>query len=121
MSRKFISEIGIAVALITILLAFLSGSQLSMPMTTEHMLVALLAILFTVFSALVWREDARDERERLHRLQAGRISYLAGTSFLALAIIYQSFKYEIDPWLIGALIVMVLSKIFSRIYSQAKG
>jgi len=120
MTRKFVTEVLIAFVLVVILLSFVNGPHLLMPMTSETMLVVILAVFFTLFSALVWREDARDERERLHRLQAGRISYLAGTTILALGVIYQSFTHEIDPWLVGALIVMVLSKIFSRIYSQFK-
>lgn len=115
-----VNEFVTSLILIVILAAFLAPTHLLMPMDFDKMLVVLLIILFLSFSAVIWKENSLDERENLHRLNAGRLSFLVGSGLLVVAIILQSLKHHIDPWLIYILIAMVLTKVASRIYSNFK-
>ncbi|MDP3964978.1 MAG: hypothetical protein Q8Q20_05005 [bacterium] len=115
---KTIVEIFATAILIVLLVAFLNPTQLLMPTTTETMLVVGIILFFLIFASLVWNERARDERDALHRMRAGRVSFLIGASGLVLGIVVQGFDHAIDPWLIGVLIAMVVSKIIARLYSH---
>lgn len=113
-------EIIVAAVLIFLLLTFLNGPELLMPMLFNSMAIVLFVILAILFTGLVFRESALDERERLHRLEAGRVAYLSGIVVIAFGIIVQSFSYDIDPWLVYSLIAMIIVKIASRLYAQKK-
>jgi hypothetical protein len=114
------SEIVVSLVLVGLLLYFLRPTQLLMPMSVEVTVILFFVVAFLIFSALVWKESFSDERENLHRLMAGRISFIAGTAVLAFGIIVQSMSHDIDAWLVYTLIVMILAKSASRIYSQVK-
>ncbi len=77
-----------------------------------------IVIIFMLFAALVWRENARDERESLHKMIAGRAAFLAGTITLVIGIVVQTFQHRVDPWLTIVLSVMVLAKILGIIYTR---
>ncbi len=109
-----------ATAIITIAIIFLNPTHLTMPSSVVSMLTLGLILAFLAFSALIFREHTSDERESLHRLVSGRISYLVGVGTLIIGIIVQASLHEIDPWLVIALCAMVLSKLVSRIYSQSR-
>lgn len=74
---------------------------------------------FVPFLAFVWRETAEDEREEIHLALAGRIAYLSGATVLGAGIVYQIFEHDVDPWLSGALAVMIVAKIGSLAYLRA--
>lgn len=121
----FLSETIITATLVLILIAVLNPTGLLMPMSYGTTLILALVVAFIAFSSLIWKEHSRDEREDHHRQRAGRISFFVGTSVLVLGIAVQGLPIfyhtpEVDPWLILALIAMVLSKIVSRIYSQLR-
>ena len=109
-----------AIAILGIAILFLNPGHLTMPDSTQSMLIVALIISFLAFSAYLFREKSSDERETMHILTAGRISYLAGVGTLILGIIIQALKHDIDPWLVVALCVMVFFKLLSRIYSYFK-
>lgn len=111
-------EIIIALFLIGFLILFLSPIDLLMPMTTGTMSILLVAVLFMVFSSLVFREKSRDERENVLKMNAGRISFLAGSIIAVIGILYQSTTHNIDPWLVYTLIGMILAKTTTRLYSS---
>ena len=113
-------EIIFSLVLIGLLTIFLLPTKLLMPMSSSVMMILVLIIVFLGFSIFIWKEKAHDEREHLHILNAGRISYFIGCLILICGIIIQSLSHNIDPWLIYTLIVMVLAKILSRFYSQNK-
>jgi hypothetical protein len=117
-SVKYKSELITSLILIFILGLFLKPSKLLMPMSSEVMLALFLVVAFLLFAAVFWKEGSGDERENLHKLNAGRISYLVGAAVLVVAIISQSMMHDVDPWLVYTLISMVLAKIGSRVYSQ---
>lgn len=116
-----LGEMVTSVVLIVILLLFIAPTKLSMPMQILPMLAVFLIVSFLVFSALIWKEGSVDERESLHVLNAGRISFLTGSGVLVIGILYQSISHNVDPWLIYTMVIMILAKIASRIYSERTG
>lgn len=117
---NFKSEITTTIILLTILFLFLRPSRLFMPDSLELMLTLFFLIFYMIFASLFWKERSKDERENLHMLNAGRLSFLIGSSVLAVGIFSQSLMHEVDPWLVYTLIAMLLTKTVSRIYSQLK-
>lgn len=107
-----------AILLIGLLVAFVSPPGLLMPKSLEMLFLVLFVLSFFAYFGFIWKEHARDEREQAHQQTAGRISYFAGTSLLTLGIIIQALRHDIDPWLVGSLGVMLLTKIVVRTYSQ---
>lgn len=104
--------------LIVLLIAFLNPTGLLMPQSTEMMLLVLFTVAFVAFLGFFWKEQAADEREHAHQLAAGRISFFVGSTVLTLGIIAQALRHDIDPWLVGALILMILTKLIVRIYAR---
>ena len=118
--RFFIAEVTIAVALIALTLLLLNPVGSWMPDMATELLILGVLVIFAVFANFVWRESARDERELLHRLIAGRVAFLVGAAGLVVGVIAQALRGTVDPWLVGSLVVMVLAKISGLIYSQLK-
>ncbi len=106
--------------ILIIAILFLNPGHLTMPETMVSMMIIGIIIAFLFFAAYLLNETSADEREALHILKAGRISYLSGVAMLITAIIIQGIDHEIDHWLIIVLCVMLLSKLISRIYSRLK-
>jgi hypothetical protein len=113
-----IIEIISAIAILGITILFLNPGHLAMPDNMVSMMIVVLIISFLTFAAFILRERSRDEREAMHILAAGRLSYLVGVGALIIGIILQAIKHEIDPWLVIALCAMIFSKLISRIYSH---
>lgn len=109
-----------AVTILGIAILFLNPGHLTMPDTIVSMLIVALIISFLTFAAYLFREKSSDEREAVHILTAGRISYLVGVGTLIIGVILQALKHDIDPWIVIALCAMVFSKLLSRIYSNFK-
>lgn len=109
-----------ATAILGIAILFLNPGHLTMPDTLVSMLIVAFIISFLTFAAYLFREKASDEREAVHILAAGRISYLVGVGTLIVGIIFQALQHDIDSWLVIALCAMVFSKLLSRIYSNLK-
>ena len=120
MKNNLLQEIGVSGILIVLLVLFLNPFDFWMPTTLLMMMVLGLVVVFALFASFVWRENHRDEREGLHKMMAGRIAYLTGTALLTLGIIVQSFKHELDPWLVFILAGMIVAKIISLTYGQMK-
>lgn len=113
-----LSELTASAILVVILFLFIAPTSLSMPASLGPMLAIFLILAFLFFASLIWKEKSADERENLHRLNAGRVSFLFGSSVLVLGILSQSLTHNVDPWLIYTLVIMILVKIISRIYSE---
>ena len=113
-------ELIISLLLLGILIIFLNPTHLLMPESVNAMLILGLILAFLAFTAIIWREKAQDEREASHIQKAGRFSFLTGSATLVAGIIYQATKHNIDPWLLYALSVMVLTKTLARIYDKFK-
>ena len=83
-------------------------------------MTALLAatVFLAMFAGFVLQENGGDERELLHRLNAGRISYLAGIAALTIALVVQGIAHAIDPWVLITLGAMVIAKVVAHFYSD---
>ncbi len=117
MANKFF-HIGTAVVLIALLMLLSDPFMLWMPAEAQMAVILGAAVLACVWAGFVMYERADDEREMLHKMHAGRIAYLSGIAVLTLALIFQGFAHAIDPWVSTALGVMVVSKLFARLYSE---
>lgn len=115
-----ITETLSAVAILGIAILFLNPGHLSMPQSMQSMLIVGIIISFLIFSAFLLKERGADERDTVHILTAGRISYLVGVGILIIGIILQALSHQIDPWLVVAICSMVFSKLVSRFYSHLK-
>ena len=120
MKNSFLPEIIVSGILIVLLILFLNPFDFWMPTILLMMMVLGLVVMFSIFASFIWRENSRDEREGLHKMMAGRIAFLAGTAVLVISIIVQSFKHELDFWLVFALGIMILAKITGLIYSRTR-
>ena len=113
-----LSETISAIVILAIAITFLNPGHLSMPESVQSMLTLGIILAFLAFAAFLFREKSSDEREMIHVLTAGRISYLVGVGALILGIVVQAANHNIDPWLVIALCAMILAKFASRIYSN---
>ena len=120
MKNKFITEISIAAVLIVLLILLLDPFMYLMTSPMQMLTLALILIIFVSFCAFVWREKPNDERETLHKQIASRFAYLSGASVLIIGVIYQSLNHILDPWIVFALIVMILAKIAGSLYANNK-
>jgi len=113
-------EIIISIIFLAFVVFFLNPFMLWMPSTVIYMLVGGLIFVFVIFAGLVWREKGRDEREKLHKMIAGRIGYLVGVGVLVVGIAVQTITSHPDPWLVSALAAMVIAKLFGLLYGRIK-
>ena len=120
MKNNFLQEIIVSVVLIILLVLFLNPFELWMPPILLMMMMLGLVIVFSLFASFIWRENDKDEREGLHKMMAGRFAFLAGTATLVIAIIIQSFRHELDVWLVVTLGIMILAKIVGLLYGRIK-
>lgn len=119
-TKPYVNEITIAFTLIVLLILCLNPLDVFMPSRIVMILLVAIVILFSVFAALLWREKPRDERESLHRMVASRIGFLTGSTILLIAIVFQEFHHESDPWLTIALVGMIIGKMIGFLYGEKK-
>ncbi len=107
-----------ALALVVLAVLLVNPFAIWMP-TMMHMLVLGIAVVvFGIFCVFALAERTEDERGETHKARAGRAAFLAGGSVLIVGIILQTFAHALDPWLVGALVGMVVAKVFSRLYDH---
>jgi len=117
--KKYFSETTVASILLILLVCFINPFEaLWMPTMMHMILLAVIIVLFSLFAIFIWKEQALDEREQLHRFISARFGYLFGGGILLLGIITQALQHNIDPWLPLSLGVMVLAKIAGRLYAE---
>mgnify|MGYP001613288823 CR=1 FL=1 len=115
MKNKMIQSIG--VLLFIILLFSLSDPFMYwMPEMMTMVVLLLVTFLMCLWAGFILSEDVVDERERAHRMQAGRAAYLSGLVILTVAFVVQGFNHQIDPWVSLALGSMVLVNLIIRWY-----
>ncbi|MBI3559811.1 hypothetical protein HY087_01640 [Candidatus Gottesmanbacteria bacterium] len=120
MKNNFVGEIVISLALIGLLVFFINPLNLFMPQPLHPFMVPFLVVLFIFFAGLLWKETPGDERDQLHKLIASRFAYFAVTATLIVGVVLQSFKGEVDPWLIITICIALLAKIFGLMYGHIK-
>ena len=89
-----------------------------MPTMTQMIVLLLLTLCVGVWSGFVLTEQGNDERELVHRMNAGRIAYLAGLAIATLALLVQGITHHIDPWIACIVAVMVSAKLLTRLYEE---
>ena len=117
---NFLGETIISLFLIGLLIFFINPLDLLMPKQLHLFMIPTLVLLFIFFAAIIWKEKTSDERQQLHRFIASRFAYFASVTVLFLGIIYQSTYNAVDPWLIIAVCVILLSKIAGLVYGHLK-
>lgn len=112
------NEFYLSLVIILLLIVFLNPFNLFMPPSIVMMLIVGLIVLFGVFAAIIWKEKPRDEREALLSQKAGRNAFLTGATVLIVGIAYEEYHHSLDPWLIYALVAMILGKLLGLWYGQ---
>lgn len=120
MKNKFLTEISISTTLIVLLILLLDPFKILMTTQVQMMMIMLILIIFISFCVFVWREKSRDEREQFHKHIASRFAYLSGAVALIIAIVAQGINHTLDPWIVIALIVMIIAKIVGSLYASNK-
>lgn len=103
---------------LVVVLGLLSDLTSWMPPMGAMAALLLAAVLLVLFAGFVMKENGGDERDLLHRLNAGRIAYLSGIGILTLALVVQGFAHAIDSWILIALGVMVVAKVAAHGYAE---
>lgn len=116
--KNNIKEIVVAVAIILIALLLLNPFDFWMPTMMVWSMLAAVLVLFGVFTSFILRENSIDERDSAHRTIAGRNAFLVGSFMLMLGIVFQSRTHTVDPWLVVALVLMVVTKLGTRMWSD---
>ena len=112
-NKQYLNEIAIAFFLVIILIFFWNPWYLWMPDQFVYMAVGALAVLVVLYAGLVLKEKPQDEREEKLQAQAGRIGFIAGVSVLSVGVAYQAITSSPDVFLLLALAVMVITKVFA--------
>ncbi|MGH7237068.1 MAG: hypothetical protein ACREGF_00860 [Candidatus Saccharimonadales bacterium] len=115
---KHISEWLLGLAIIVALILLLNPFHFLMTSALNLTFIMILAVAIIAFAVFAWREKPRDEREALHGLQAGRLSYFVGGGVLVVAIIVQSLEHRLDLWLALALGAMVITKLLVNAWNH---
>lgn len=110
----------VSLVLIVLLILLINPFGFWMPNIVLMMMIVGLIVLFALFASFIWRENSKDEREGIHKMMAGRIAFLVGTTVLVIGIIVQSLKHNLDLWLVLTLGAMILAKVTGLIYSELK-
>ena len=117
MMKDTVLEVVSAAAFCVLALLLINPMHLWMPSMSHMATLSLAAVALAAFIVFILREGSRDERDDAHRAIAGRAAFLAGSLVLMLGIIVQNTTESIDPWLVGALIAMVVGKVGTRIWT----
>ncbi|HWA32086.1 MAG TPA: hypothetical protein VG694_01395 [Candidatus Paceibacterota bacterium] len=117
MKNNFTETI-ITVCLVLVAVLLLNPFHFWMPNMMLVGMLALLLVLFGIFAGFILREKTFDERDSAHKTLAGRNAFLAGSFILMLGIAIEGYMHAVDPWLVIALVVMVLAKLFTRSWAD---
>jgi low temperature requirement protein LtrA len=108
------------VAAITIALLIFATKINSMPNMdpdfVETLPYALLAFVAVLVGLFVF-ERRGDERDVLHRHIADRCALFAVIAVLGVGIFVDQLHQVCNPWMVGALVAAIVTKIISRVYS----
>lgn len=116
--RSKIIEAIVTFALVVLTVLLLNPFHFWMPDMVVTGILACILVLFAFFATFILREKAVDERDNVHRTIAGRNAYLAGAATIIIAIVIQGDDHIVDPWLVLVLIIMIVVKMISRMWSD---
>jgi hypothetical protein len=115
------AEILATVSLVATAVLLLNPFHFWMPDMVVMGMLAFAIALFGALAVFVLREKPIDERDEAHRSLAGRYAFLSGSGVLVLGIVVQGYAHAVDPWLVVALMVMAVTKIAARSWSDIHG
>lgn len=118
MTHGVFSQVGSLIVFAVISFFLANPFHQWMPNEVHMALLASAVAAFGAFAIFVLRESTGDERENEHRSFAGRVAFLAGSAALLLGIVIQSLAHTLDPWLLVALLVMLVGKTVAHFYSS---
>jgi glucose uptake protein GlcU len=116
--KNNLKETAVTIAMIAIAVALLNPFHFWMPDMMVMGMLAFALVLFGIFASFILREKSVDEREEQHKSLAGRNAFLTGSGILMLGIVAQGYTHTVDPWLVIALIGMVVVKLATRRWSD---
>jgi hypothetical protein len=116
--KNNLSEIFTTLLLILIAVLLLNPFDFWMPDMMVVGMLVLTLVLFGIFASFILREKTVDERDAVHETLAGRNAFLAGSALLILGIVVEGYTHTVDPWLVVSLVVMIVAKIATRIWSD---
>jgi drug/metabolite transporter (DMT)-like permease len=119
-ANKLLQEVLVSVAIVALVVLVWNPFDILMSGAVVMILLVVLAAVFSLFAVFVWREEARDEREALHRMFAGRVGFLAGAGVLGAAILVEGFSHNVNPWIATALIAMIGGKVCALVWAKLK-
>jgi hypothetical protein len=108
----------VTLGLIVTAILLLNPFHFWMPDMMVVSMLAVILVLFAISASFILREKSVDERDDQHKALAGRNAFLAGSTTLILGIIFQGYSHAVDEWLVITLIVMVVIKMATRIWSD---
>lgn len=120
MSKEHILDISIIIVIVLLFLSVHTPFHIIMPSMETAIVLCVTLFLLLVFGVFFWKSQSRDEREFLHRAQAGEVSYLIGALILTIGMIVELLSHSVNTWLALALSSMVIAKIMVRMYLTHK-
>ena len=100
-------------------LAFLDPFDVLMPGMVAELVLGLLVLTTVVYSALIYKERVKDEREVHIRAYAHRVTYLVSIGGLVAIIAYYLLtKGHVYPEIIYLLIIIVATKTATHWYGD---
>jgi uncharacterized membrane protein YphA (DoxX/SURF4 family) len=120
LNKPVASEALLGVAIVIALILLINPFNILMTSALTLTLIMILAVTIIAFAVFIWREKPRDEREALHGLKAGHVSYFIGGGVLVIAIIDQSIRHSLDHWLAITLGSMVITKLLVSAWIRRK-
>ncbi|HEY6020253.1 MAG TPA: hypothetical protein VIY48_10225 [Candidatus Paceibacterota bacterium] len=119
MKNKYL-ELVLAVVLVVLAVVLANPFGWWMPSMLVMLLLALAVVVGSVWGVFVMRERAADERDEAHRALAGRVAFLTGGAVLLVGIVIEELAHALDPWLVGALVAMIVAKYAARVWSEKR-
>jgi cobalamin synthase len=115
---KNLPEIAFSSALLLVILLKIDPLHWFMPTALQMLLLAVLTAGMAIYVGIIYRERARDERERDHLYRASRAGYLVGVIALSALVVVQDLRHELDPLVLIVLALMILTKLAVLKFNQ---
>lgn len=118
MTNNAIAQLILAALLIVVAFLLVNPTGMSMPDSAHMAVLAIAIVACGAYAVFVVAERSDDERDESHKMMAGRAAFLVGGGILLLAIVSQSLAHALDPWLVAALVGMLLAKAGARFFGS---
>jgi len=115
---RALSETLLAFAVLIVLFLKMDPFHWFMPTEMQMLILCIFAAAFALYAGVVFREQARDERESSHLYLASRWGYLVGVVSLSLVIVVEDVLHRLDPGLLLVLGIMVVVKLVVLRWAQ---